>query len=42
MHNIHNTDKNKSYKINNHNFNDSLLKSAVYHKPFNELHNQKE
>ena len=44
IHNIYNLGKSKSYKTNNHNFIDthSYNKQTIYHKPFNELHNQKE
>ena len=44
IHNIDNIDKSKSYKIDNHNSTDTHYynEKASYHKPFNELHNQKE
>ena len=41
-HNIYNVDKNKSYKTNNHIFNNTHFynKGIINHKQFNELHNQ--
>ena len=41
--NIYNIDTSKSYKINNHNFNDThyYKKTAIHHPTFNELYKQK-
>ena len=41
-HNIHNVDKSKPYKTDNHSFNDNNFynKKKTNHKQFNELHNQ--
>ena len=41
-HIIYNVDTSKSYKTNNHNFNDNnFCNTKNNHKQFNELHNQK-